>query len=216
MQPAHPAPTALPVNVATDATRLALPDNLPEADWAQIAGQVLAVAEASPWWVGDLIGYAERHYANDGQDTAAMARIRTTIAEATVLDPAELSAAARVARAIPPEKRRRRLSWTHHRTVAAHAIEQPSLVDELLDQAEAEGWSADELERTRRSWTQPAVEAADAVPCEVKATVTVTMPLDAAAGDATVELLRRLVEETGRRFGTHLVGAKVATQVKTR
>lgn len=54
-----------------------------------------------------------------------------------------------VAKKIPIEKRRRELSWGHHRAVASMKDERER--DELLDQAVANRWTTRELEEHKRN-----------------------------------------------------------------
>lgn len=203
--------TATPLpDIPANPLHLDLPDTLTEPEWATIARRLFTLAEAAPWWIGDLITHAEHHYANDGTDTAAMARIFTTIADITNMDPGEIADAATVARTIPPARRRRNLSWQHHRR--ASAAHQPTLIDQLLDTAETEGWTVEELDRTRRAWQTLDTTSEETEPTEARITITITAPLD----PATEPSMMAAVYVAADQLRAAIDGAVVKTTAKSR
>lgn len=113
-------------------TGLTLADGLDVEAWADIGGQLRRAVEGGLWMCGDWWIYGERVY---GQRARAVAEgIGWTLQ--TCMN------AGTVARAFAPSRRREVLSFSHHAEVAAldeHAQ------DEMLDQAEAEGWSRERL-----------------------------------------------------------------------
>lgn len=189
-------------DVRTGRTSLDLPDTLDFDQWLAIGRQVIAAAEASNWWVGDWIVWAEDHLAGDG-DTATQAKVRQAIADLSTLDPIQLANASKVARRYPPGARRRTLSWNHHaRLVDA----QGELVEQLLDAAETEGWTEAQLAQERRKWEATEVKEVEAPAAKVRAAIRVTAPAEAE------DELRSVLEEEVERIRARLadVGADVA------
>ncbi len=118
------------------ATGLALPEGLSFDEWQAIGERLRVASAACLWWVGDWLAFGERRYGE---------------AYAQALDDTEweyetLRAAKWVAEKIE-SVRRRTLSWSHHKEVAAlEAGDQ----DRLLDQAVAENWTRSELRAAAR------------------------------------------------------------------
>lgn len=148
------------------------PEAMTFEEW-QAAGETLKGVERSlMWWIGDWLKFGERRWGE--RYTAAM--------EATGKDYGTLRNAVSVAREFGDLSRRRdKLSWSHHAEVAA--LSAPA-ADALLDQAEAEGWTRNEM---RQRVSQAKVHARILAP-------------QAGAETVTLEDLDRLVVE-GRRFG---------------
>lgn len=124
-----------------DETSLALADNLTFDQWADVGDGIIAVTASARWWVGDWLLYAEQHYATnpDGElDSEKMAEIRRVGARKANVDLDSIRQQRRVARVFPPERRRAAVPWSLHLEVAALEAD---VADDLLAQAEAEGWS---------------------------------------------------------------------------
>jgi N6-adenosine-specific RNA methylase IME4 len=109
---------------------LGLSTDLSIEEWAEIGRQLRHMAEGVMWWLGDWWAYGTQHY---GERAAAVAQGIGWAFQTCVN-------AGSVARRFEPNRRRLLLSWSHHAEVANRVD-----ADELLDQAEAEGWSREEL-----------------------------------------------------------------------
>jgi hypothetical protein len=98
-------------------------------------GRLLGRATAAiRWAVGDYLAFGEDRFG----ELAAQA------SEELGLSPEGRMELLRVSRSIPRHRRRARLSWSHHRAVASRHIT-PSERDALLDRAEQEGLTANDL-----------------------------------------------------------------------
>lgn len=115
-------------------TSLTLPADLSVDDWLA-CGQLLAEVEgAVQWWIGDWWAFGEHSYG-----------VRKGLVESDDWHgPAfdTCAAAARVCRDFETCRRRQVLSFSHHREVAGLP---DADADYWLDQAEAEGWSRNQL-----------------------------------------------------------------------
>lgn len=116
--------------VSTDTT-LELPEGMSYEAWQGVGDELHRIEKGISWWLGDWWRYGERHYGE-----LASQAVSVGYAEGTI------RAAAWVADAFPPERRRKTVSWAHHREVAA--LEPPEQ-DRFLDRAEAEGMTRDHL-----------------------------------------------------------------------
>jgi DNA modification methylase len=139
-------------------TALVLGEGMTFDEWADLGGQLAAVTEGVMWWVGDWWRYGERTYG----ERAAQAIRSERYSFQTFRD------AGWVAGAFETSRRRDVLSWSHHKEVAALSAEKPAVADGLLDLAEQNGWTRNELRRqvkalNRRAKTvQIASQATDA------------------------------------------------------
>jgi hypothetical protein len=114
--------------------RLALPADLDHARWCEIGANLRHIERAVAWWLGDWWAFGEHRYG-----------ARRRITEDPDWDgPAYQTCAnaAAVCRAFEISRRREALGFSHHEVVAALA---PAEQDKLLDQAEREGWSRQQL-----------------------------------------------------------------------
>lgn len=117
-------------------THLELPDGIAFEQWMEM-GEVLAgIHRALGWWVGDWYNEGERRW-GDRAAAAAMMGIR----------PETLSNYAHVARAIPPSRRRRKVSFSTHALVASLP---PRERDEWLKRIEDEGLSGTDVRQLLR------------------------------------------------------------------
>lgn len=115
-----------------------LPEGMSLDDWGALGQHIFVIADSSGWWLGDWLVYGQDNYPN---------RYKRAI-EATSLDYQTLRNYAWVARKFVPERRREKLSMQHHAEVAGLPLEEQ---ERWLAQAEAEGWSRNELRRRTQS-----------------------------------------------------------------
>ncbi|SEF67665.1 hypothetical protein SAMN05216223_101692 [Actinacidiphila yanglinensis] len=123
---------------AVERTGLSLPDDLTLNDWCRIGDRLLAVSDASCWWVGDWLVFGCEKYPD---------RYKRAIA-GTSLDYQTLRNYAWVARAFPPSRRRDTLTFQHHMEVTKL---RPAEQDHWLDFAVRLKWSRNELRRQLRA-----------------------------------------------------------------
>src|SRR5581483_2680626 len=93
---------------AATRTELRLPEHLPSAEWCRVGQHIALIENASSWWLGDWLVYGQHKFPD---------RYRKIMAE-TSLDYQTLRNYAWVARRFHPSRRRDRLSFQHHVTVA--------------------------------------------------------------------------------------------------
>jgi hypothetical protein len=119
------------------ATSLALPDDMHVDDFADVCVPVLRSHNASMWWIGDLLVYAEDHY-TDPEDQAQIRRLleRSGASDQT------LKAARWVARVIPADRRVEMVPWWHHYAVAGLPAD---AADRILRSALRDGLSQREV-----------------------------------------------------------------------
>lgn len=116
---------------------LDMPPDATFDQWA-LAGRLLTAHHSGlHWLIGDWVAYGAERWEDRWLQVAASVGIpHSTLAQA-----------AAVAVAFPAERRRARLSWSHHR-----AVLNVDDADDWLDRAEAERWSARTLtEKVRES-----------------------------------------------------------------
>src|SRR5260370_2413896 len=116
------------------AVRLGLPADLDHARWCEIGANLCHLEHALAWWVGDWWAFGEHH-------RGARRELTTHLGWQGPAYQTCANAAA-VCRAFEISRRREVLSFSHHAAVAALA---PAEQDGLLDQAEREGWSRQQL-----------------------------------------------------------------------
>jgi hypothetical protein len=165
------SPIMLGKGIIVSVVRLGLPADLDHARWREIGTTLSHLERAVAWWVGDWWAFGEHRYGalrEISEDRGWPGPAYQTCANA-----------AAVCRAFEISRRRETLSFSHHEAVAALA---PAEQDRLLDQAERERWSRQQLRDavrsgrsvvrlavrsielpTRRSITVPAKRAADRV-----------------------------------------------------
>jgi hypothetical protein len=153
-------PIAWGKGIIVGAVRLGLPADLDHARWCEIGTNLCHLERALAWWVGDWWAFGEHRYGalpEITEDSDWRGPAYQTCANA-----------AAVCRAFEISRRREVLSFSHHEAVAALA---PADQDRLLDQAEREGWSRQQLRdavrsiepSTRRSITVATTKAADRI-----------------------------------------------------
>lgn len=127
--------------VTTRRTTLVLPEGMSLDDWGAVGQHIFVLSDSSGWWLGDWLVYGQENYPN---------RYKRAI-EATSLDYQTLRNYAWVARKFVPARRREKLSMQHHAEVASLPMEAQ---EHWLAQAEAEGWSRNELRRRIQAATK--------------------------------------------------------------
>nr|WP_285761679.1 LmbU family transcriptional regulator [Nocardiopsis ansamitocini] len=122
---------------STRRTTLSIPDGMPLGVWERLGRHIFVISDASAWWLGDWLIYGQHHYPD---------RYKRAIG-ATSLDYQTLRNYAWIARKFTPSRRRENLSFQHHAEVAGLAeLDQ----EKWLAEAEAGGWSRNELRRRIR------------------------------------------------------------------
>ena len=167
-----PAGLDLPGRVTT--TGLELPDGLSFDEWRSIGDKLQSVERSLMWWIGDWLRYGEKSYGSTyTQAVESTGKAYQTVAHAK-----------HVAEQFGEIFRRRKnLSFSHHAEVASLDIVS---ADRLLDEAERNNWSRNELRR-RVGQVKNAAKLAGA-----------TLP--GADGTCTIADLHRVVE-MGITFG---------------
>ena len=116
---------------------LSIPDGIGRDDWLELGRRLSRGRDSSSWHIGDWARHGDRQW---GDLTAAAVEIG--VARKTLYHYAG------VARRFEKVSRRRDTSpWSHHAAVAALP---PETADELLDRAEAGGWSRETLREAAR------------------------------------------------------------------
>jgi hypothetical protein len=113
-------------------TGLKLPDGLSFEQWQSVGFTLKRINRAWRWWVGDWLHYGEQSFGE----------MASQVMDELGTDYQQLANCAYVSGKIPFSRRRESLSWSHHYEVASVP---PAQAENLLDQAEANGWSRNEL-----------------------------------------------------------------------
>lgn len=125
--------------------------------WERETRALLDVAQGIQWWAGDALAFGEAAYGERYSQVLDCARYRFD----------SIDRMARVARAIPPYRRRAGVGFYQHMAVAALPV---ASQEGLLDQAESSGWTvaearaaarveAQRLERARAALLPPPITA---------------------------------------------------------
>jgi hypothetical protein len=141
-------PVMFSKGIIVGAVRLALPADLDHARWCEIGADLRRLDRAVAWWVGDWWAFGEHRYGarrEITEDPGWQGPAYQTCANA-----------AAVCRAFEASRRRETLSFSHHETVAALA---PAEQDRLLDEADRQGWSRQELRAAAHSTKRPVVRS---------------------------------------------------------
>ena len=125
----------------TKRTSLQLPEGMGIGDWEKWGQHIFVISDASCWWLGDWLIYGQENYPN---------RYKSAI-EKTSLDYQTLRNYAWIARKFIPGRRREKHSFQHHAEVCSLPEEEQ---EQWLAQAEAHGWSRNELRRRIRTWNK--------------------------------------------------------------
>ena len=113
-------------------TGLKLPDGLTFEQWQGVGFTLKRINKAWRWWVGDWLHYGERSFGE----------MAPQVMDELGTDYQQLADCAYVAGRIPFARRRENLSWSHHKEVASV---EPAKADELLDRAQQESWTRQEM-----------------------------------------------------------------------
>jgi hypothetical protein len=101
-------------------------------DWCEAGAKLGRFAEAVQWWIGDWLNYGAVTYGEKYSQALA----------ATGYEYGSLRNMASVAGEFDLSRRRDNLSWSHHAEVAGLG---PAEQEAVLDQAEREGWTRQQL-----------------------------------------------------------------------
>ncbi|MFD5315832.1 LmbU family transcriptional regulator [Streptomyces sp. NPDC127098] len=124
--------------VLTYRNSISLPACLSLEAWKSVGEKISRLHDASAWWLGDWLVYGQDLYPD---------RYRSAVEE-TSLGYQTLRNYAWIARRFTTSRRRSGLSLQHHAEVAALPDAEQDL---WLDQAEAAGWSRNQLRHAMRS-----------------------------------------------------------------
>lgn len=117
-------------------TSLPLPAGLSFEEWSEIGRRLQKGATGIMWWLGDWWAYGEHAYGE-----RAAQSLESEYAFQTFRD------AGWVSRRVDTSRRRDVLSWSHHKEVAAL---EPEEQDRLLEEAEADGWTRNDIRQAVR------------------------------------------------------------------
>lgn len=107
-------------------------------EWEQCGTVLGRVEKAVHWWIGDWLNWGEQTWG----EMYAQAMDETGFDYSTIRNDKWVSSQIELSR------RRDNLSWSHHQEIAAL---EPGEQDRLLEQAEANGWTRQELRREVRA-----------------------------------------------------------------
>ncbi|MGA9884086.1 MAG: hypothetical protein WBQ34_10235 [Candidatus Acidiferrales bacterium] len=136
---------------------LDLPDYMTAKEITMIAaGAAMSLAINSPWYIGDLLNWLKNHRDAPISYSTIVTRLRTTgrYGEQT------LSNYMSVSRAIPLRERHINLSFRHHDVVRSRWLP-PAVRKELLDRAESEKLSPNDLTHQREIYRRTLGGASD-------------------------------------------------------
>jgi N6-adenosine-specific RNA methylase IME4 len=138
------------------ATGMAVVGDPAYEDWEAAFNSLRKFGESIQWLLGDMLIIGQERYPD----------MYSQALDATDYEQNTLSAAVWVSSRVDNLRRRKLLSWSHHREVAALA---PPLQDQLLAKAEVGHWTRSELREAVRAIKMPSPVAADepavVVPC---------------------------------------------------
>lgn len=122
----------LPEGIRFEATTLTLPDTITFDEWATVGSFLRYAESAVRWWLGDWLAYGEHRWGEKYAQALDM----------TDYEYGTLANTKYVAEHVAPERRREKLSFSHHQTVA-HL--DPEEQDKMLDEAEKNGHTVRKL-----------------------------------------------------------------------
>lgn len=118
---------------AATRTALNITRELDVDEWESLLGRVVAVSDASAWWIGDVLSFGEWRYGEKYRTVLAVIEFEYERARNY----------AYVSGNVPAAVRRADLSWSHHRIVAPLV---PAEQERWLSSASENGWSVRELQ----------------------------------------------------------------------
>lgn len=122
----------VPAGVILDMSGLRFNDVVPIGAWEEIGALLKRIEGGVMWWLGDWLNYGEREYG----EKYAQAMDASDYSYQT------LNGARWVAENVEFTRRRKELSWSHHREVASL---EPKEQDKWLQKAIDNGWTRKEL-----------------------------------------------------------------------
>jgi hypothetical protein len=114
-----------------DAIALALPDDLPFAEWMAVGKDLFDRRRRCDWMTADWWRHGQSQYRDDPQFAMVL--------EQTAADPKRLSAMAKVAEAFPPHMRAGSLSFEVHREISS--VTEPEQRLAMIARADQERWT---------------------------------------------------------------------------
>jgi hypothetical protein len=190
LEPRH-ADLGIP-GVTLTPTELVISAELTFDDWESVGFQLGLIRDMTTWALGDWVAVGETLFGERmAQGVEATGRKKATLLEY-----------ARVARRVARSRRRPNLSWTHHQVVASR---EPPEQDELLDRAEANRWTVEELRGMlsdpayldRRITGRPTVEVLELVHDVARAVLRAAEPLGGGFSRVPDDVLDRLRNALG-------------------
>jgi hypothetical protein len=169
------------------------------ADWVRQGRWLGAIARASGWWIGDWIRYGNARY---GDRYGAAARV-------TGYDVQSLRNMAYVAGRFNPQRRRDRLSFSHHAELAGLSVEEQEL---WLDRTVAGALSVSKLRSELRQARQRAASRAALAEARRKAGATAQrVPPNAHVGREVLPAAsaQRTTDPPSAPIGFEPIGAEV-------
>jgi hypothetical protein len=133
--------------VRFEKTGLVVDGELDDDELRALLRRLGRIENAVRWWLGDALCLVRNRWPKDGHPS--FGDTWDKVLQGIGLEPTTGAHYRRVARAVPIERRRERLSWSHHERVAALP---PAEQEEWLERAERGGMSVDALHvATRRN-----------------------------------------------------------------
>lgn len=122
-------------------TSLDMPDDIDYDTWEFMGTTLRDIGNAAPWWLGD--------WARGGNKFGEMHTQAFTHHDYADGSIANMKYVAEI---YPPERRRENLPWSVHQAVASVMRQEPEEADKILDQAEEEGLTRDEVRVIVQEW----------------------------------------------------------------
>lgn len=133
--PAESMSLDLPPGTIVTAVGLILPDGLSFDVWAKLGEQLLFLGRGATWWMGDWLFYGE-HRGGYGEMYSQVLQDKFGLEYNT------LAIVTLVAKKVEFLRRRKNLSWSHHREVVKF---EPEVQDAWLNLAEQDSWTRQRL-----------------------------------------------------------------------
>lgn len=114
---------------------LIISEDITQDEWNGLTKSIIEIRGASHWWIGDCLNFGERRWGE----------MYSRALDDTAYEYQTLANDKWVAGTFQFSRRRENLSWSHHAAVAS--IKDVTIQDAILDQAEVERWTRDELRK---------------------------------------------------------------------
>lgn len=140
----------LPLGSEATEVQLKLPKKLKYDEWEQVTDGLIKAESSSQWLIGDSLLYGRDHYGEQYAQVIDVQKLKRT-------DEATIRGYLWVSENVPPDNRRSKLRWYHHKEVAKfdHKIQAA-----WLERAETLGWTVRELRQHIRELEDEANETA--------------------------------------------------------